>query len=101
MKVNYTNKKLNVEIDADSAKEAFKKLAEFQEVFDETSCGLCKGEEIQFVVRNVEGNDYYELKCRSCGGKLAFGQHKSGNSLFPKRKEHYETKGWHKWKPES
>lgn len=100
MKVTYTNKKLNVEIDENSAKDVFKRLAEFQEVFDETNCGLCGNENLQFVVRTVEGNDYYELKCKDCNGKLAYGQHKSGGSLFPKRKDHYESKGWHKWKPE-
>ena len=99
MKVNYTtlNKRLNVEIDAESVKDVFKKLAEFQEVFDESNCGLCKSDNLQFVVRTVDSNDYYELRCKGCSAKLAFGQLKAGGSLFPKRKEHYESKGWHKW----
>jgi len=98
MKIRYTTKnhKLQCEIDGD-VKEAFKQLAEFQEVFDETSCKLCKSENIHFVVRTIEGNDFYELKCRDCFGKLAFGQHKVGNSLFPKRKVEGSTQGWHKW----
>ena len=96
MKVNYTKNNLNVEINAETAKDAFKKLAEFQEVFGESSCGMCKNTDLQFVVRTVDGNDYYELKCL-CGAKLAYGQHKSGGSLFPKRKDHYETRGWYKW----
>ncbi len=105
MKINYqTKNRLNVEINVDSAKDAFKKLAEFQEVFDESQCGLCRSNDLQFIVRTVDGNDYYELKCQSCFGKLAYGQHKSEGSLFPKRKladgsydkEHY---GWHKWTP--
>ena len=104
MKINYTtrNKRLNVEIDSDSAKDAFKKLSEFQEVFDESNCGQCNNDDLQFIVRTVEGNDYYELKCKACGAKLAFGQHKSGGTLFPKRKLEdgtfdYKNKGWHKW----
>lgn len=97
MKINYTNKKLAVEIESDSVKDAFKQLAEFQEVFDESNCGLCSNDDLQFVVRTVEGNDFYELRCRKCSGKLAFGQHKTGGSLFPKRKEHASSKGWHKW----
>ncbi|PIR63096.1 MAG: hypothetical protein COU64_06435 [Candidatus Pacebacteria bacterium CG10_big_fil_rev_8_21_14_0_10_40_26] len=104
MKVNYKtmNQRLSVEIDAESAKDVFKKLAEFQEIFDESCCGLCKNEDLQFIVRTVDGNDYYELKCNKCYGKLAFGQHKSGGSLFPKRKKDDgsfdgENKGWHKW----
>ena len=104
MTINYTtkNQRLNVEIDSDSAKDAFKKLSEFQEVFDESNCGQCNNDDLQFIVRTVEGNDYYELRCKSCGAKLAFGQHKSGGTLFPKRKLangefDKENKGWHKW----
>jgi hypothetical protein len=97
MKIKYTtkNQRLNVEINSDSVKEAFKELALFQEVFDEKYCQLCKNDDLQFVVRTVEGNDYYELKCKNCFAKLTFGQHKSGNTLFPKRKE--GTNGWFKW----
>ncbi len=104
MKVQYTSKnnRLNVEIQSESVKDTFKKLAEFQEVFDEQNCGICKNDNIQFIVRTVENNDYFELKCRSCNAKLAFGQHRSGGSLFPKRKlangsYDYQTKGWFKW----
>ena len=103
MKINYTtkNQRLNVSIETDSVKETFKKLAEFQEVFDEHCCGLCQNEDLQFIVRTVDGNDYYELKCKKCFAKLAFGQHKSGGSLFPKRKNadgtYSESKGWHQW----
>ncbi len=108
MEITYKtkNERLKVEVEASSAKEAFKKLAEFQEVFDESNCGLCNGEELQFIVRTVDGNDYYELKCKSCGAKLAFGQHKTGDSLFPKRKAadgsyDNKTRGWFKWSPQS
>jgi len=92
MKIKYTskNQRMNVEIDSDSVKDTFKKLAEFQEVFDESSCTLCNNDDLQFVVRTVDGNDFYELKCKKCSAKRAFGQHKSGGSLFPKN-------GWHKW----
>ena len=53
------------------------------------------------MVRSVEGNDYYELRCGNCGGILSFGQHKKGGTLFPKRKDdnnnYLPNKGWHKW----
>jgi hypothetical protein len=107
MKINYqTKNRLSVDIETDSAKDAFKKLAEFQEVFDESQCGLCKNNDLQFIVRTVDGNDYYELKCKACFAKLAYGQHKSGGSLFPKRKLadgsfDREHKGWHKWTPDN
>ena len=104
MKIKYTtrNNRLTAEITSDSVKETFKKLSEFQEIFDEPCCGLCQNENLKFNVRTVEANDYYELKCSKCFAKLAFGQHKSGGSLFPKRKladGSYDTQhqGWHKW----
>lgn len=104
MKIKYTtkNQRMCIEIDNDSVKDAFKHLAEFQEVFDQEACGLCKSDNLQLVVRTVDSNDYYEIKCRDCGAKLAFGQHKSGGSLFPKRKRQdgsydAEGQGWHKW----
>ena len=104
MKISYTtkNNRLQCEIDAESVKEVFKKLAEFQEIFDEDKCGSCGSEDISFQVRTVEGNDFYELKCNKCFSKLAYGQHRMGNSLFPKRKLadgsfDKENKGWHKW----
>ena len=104
MKIKYTtkNQRMSIEIENDSIKDSFKHLAEFQEVFDQESCGLCQGEDLQMVVRTVENNDYYEIKCKSCTAKLAFGQHKAGGSLFPKRKRvdggyDLEGQGWHKW----
>ena len=99
MKIQYTtkNQRLNVQIESDSVKEVFKELAKFQEIFDEENCQLCKNDNLQFIVRTVEGNDYYELKCNDCFGKLSFGQHKTGNTLFPKRKVEDSKYGWHKW----
>ncbi len=106
MKINYStkNNQINVEFDANSIKEAFKNLAEFQEIFDESNCGSCNSENIRFLVRNVDGNDYFELRCKDCFSKLAFGQHKNGEGLFPKRKLadgsfDSQNKGWHKWIP--
>jgi hypothetical protein len=102
MKVKYTvNNKLEFELEGTGQKEVFKELALIQEIFGEESCGLCKSTNFKFVVRNVDGNDYYELRCNDCGGILSFGQHKKGGTLFPKRKDdegnYLPTKGWHKW----
>ncbi len=104
MKIRYTtkNQRMSIEIDNDSIKDAFKHLAEFQEVFDQEACGLCKSDNLQMIVRTVDSNDYYEIRCRDCTAKLAFGQHKTGGGLFPKRKKQdgsydSESKGWHKW----
>lgn len=105
MKVIYKpNDKLQFELEGSGQKEIFKELAIIQEVFSEEKCGLCGSTNFRFVVRNVDGNDYYELRCQDCGGILAFGQHKKGGTLFPKRKDDnnnwLDHGGWHKWQKE-
>jgi len=102
MKVKYKiGDKLEFELDGAGQKEIFKELALIQEIFAEESCGLCGSKDLRFIVRNVDGNDYYELRCNSCGAILAFGQHKKGGTLFPKRKDddgnYLPNRGWHKW----
>jgi hypothetical protein len=102
MKVTYkANDKLSFELEAAGQKEIFKELALIQEIFSEDKCGLCKTTNLKSIVRNVEGNDYYELRCMDCGAVLSFGQHKKGGTLFPKRKDDENNwlpnNGWHKW----
>ena len=78
MKVNYQTKngRLSVQLEGDSQKEIFEQISRFQEVFEETACGKCGSENIRFVVRNVDDNLYYELRCADCGARLSFGSHK-------------------------
>jgi hypothetical protein len=104
MKVKYTaNDKLQFEVEGAGQKEIFKEIALIQEIFGEEKCGICGNSSIRYIVRNVEGNDYYELRCNEskCGGILSFGQHKKGGTLFPKRKDddnnYLPNRGWHKW----
>lgn len=102
MKVKFKpSAKLEFELEGAGQKELFKELATVQEIFSEEKCGACKKDNIKFVVRNVEDNDYYEMRCLSCGAALSFGQHKKGGTLFPKRKDEngnwLEDGGWHKW----
>lgn len=102
MKLNYkVNSKLSFEIEAEGQKEIFKELSSLQEIFGEENCDLCKSENLKFSVRNVDSNDYYELRCLDCGATLSFGQHKKGGTLFPKRKDENNNwlkhKGWYKW----
>lgn len=104
MKLNYrVSDKLSFELSGEGQKEIFKELASLQEIFGEESCGLCKSHNIRYVVRNVDGNDYYELRCADCGAILAFGQHKKGGTLFPRRKDDegkwLPNRGWHKYTP--
>lgn len=106
MKVIYNvNNKLAFELEGSGQKEIFKELALIQEIFGEERCGLCNKDNLRFIVRNVDGNDYYELRCGDCGAILAFGQHKKGGTLFPKRKDdegnYLPNKGWHKWTKDS
>lgn len=109
MKVNKSsNGTVTVQAEGDTVKAVWKQLAILEEVFCEKQCGKCQGNDLRFVVRNVDDNDFYELHCKNpkCRAKLAFGAHKKGESLFPKRKtEDEETKkevylpdnGWQKW----
>lgn len=104
MKVKYkANEKLEFEVEGSGQKELFKELSAIQEIFGEECCGMCKHTGIKFAVRNVEGNDYFELKCSKCGATLSFGQHKKGGTLFPKRKnesgDYMPNNGWYKWEP--
>ncbi len=101
---NTPNGRMSAELEADTQTELFKQVSRFQEVFEETTCGKCGSNNIKFVVRNVDDNFYYELRCKDCGAKLAFGCHKTGGGLFPKRKEGDEwlpDNGWVKWNPKT
>lgn len=108
MKVLYkASEKLTFELEGSGQKELFKEMAMIQEIFSESCCGMCNKTNIKFIVRNIDGNDFYELRCPDCGAILAFGQHKKGGTLFPKRKDdegnNLPNRGWHKWnvKPEA
>ena len=72
MKVTYTtkNNRLTAEIEGDSPRDVFSSIATFQEVFEEAVCGKCGAENVKFVVRNVDDNLYYEIRCLGCGARL-------------------------------
>jgi hypothetical protein len=106
MKVIYSaSNKLSFELEGSGQKEIFKELALIEEIFSENQCGLCNKSNIKHSIRNVDDNNYYELRCGDCGAVLAFGQHKKGGTLFPKRKDdngnYLPNRGWYKWTPES
>lgn len=67
--------------------EVFKQLSEFSETFQDSCCGACKSENIDYVVRKVEDNEFYEMVCRNsqCRAKLSFGHSKADSKLYPKR----------------
>jgi DNA-directed RNA polymerase subunit RPC12/RpoP len=105
MKINYKAGRINVELEGDTQKDLFSQLSSFQEVFDEDTCGKCGGQNIRFVVRDVDENSYYEIRCKDCGGRLEFGQVKKGGGLFPRRKDKEGSwlpdNGWVKWNPKT
>jgi len=105
MKVTYNTDKMSVELEGETQRDLFGQLAAFQEVFDETLCKKCDSTNVKFVVRQVEDNEYYELKCQDCGAKLAFGCMKKGGGLFPKRKDPegnwLNDRGWVKYNRET
>lgn len=90
MKAHLRCNGVTFEVEGASQKELFKNLAALQEVFAETTCGVCGSDEVRFAVRTVEENDYHEMVCcasgEQCGARLSFGQAKKGGTLFPIRK---------------
>lgn len=95
--------RLVFEIDGKSQKDIFEQLASIQEVFSFTKCEKCQSTDLKFVVREVEGNKFYELRCqnRQCRARLSFGSHKVGETLFAKKKDGggnwLADSGWVRW----
>lgn len=108
MKVSYTTRsgRMVAEIENDTVKGLFDDIGTFQEVFD-CVCGKCGGDELKFVTRTIDENDYHELRCENptCRAKLSFGAHKKGGGLFPRRKDADDAwlpdGGWMKWNPQT
>lgn len=86
------NGRLTIEVDAASVPQAIEKLAIIDEVFGETECGQCHSKDIYFTFRNPEGNAYYGMRCKTCGGDLWIHQHRDGKGMYIKRSE--GKNGW-------
>lgn len=105
MKLNYTKGQFSVEFDADTQKDMFSQIASFQEVFGEEKCGKCGCTDLKYMMRTIDDNEFYELKCQSqtCGARLAYGANKKGGGLFPKKRDENKkpipNDGWIVWKP--
>ena len=105
MKFTCSLGKITAEIEGDSVRDVFESISQVQEVFGENCCGKCGNDDVKFVVRTVDENNYYEIRCNSCKAKLAFGADKKGGGLFPKRKDPdgnwLPDNGWMKWNPKT
>lgn len=96
---------LTFEVTGEEQKAVFRELAEIQETFANTTCGRC-GSEARFLVRVVEDNDFYEMRCTNpkCRARLHYGVNKKGGGVFPKRKtddgKYHQFGGWMVWNKE-
>jgi hypothetical protein len=111
MKVRLRFGNVELEAEGETHRDVFKELSSMIEVFRSESCGLCGKDNSIFIVRRVadpksKGKkefEYYERRCltKDCRGRLAYGQHNEGGSLFPKRKteagEFMPNRGWFRW----
>jgi hypothetical protein len=103
MKAHFKSRtgRIVVEVEGASVKALFKEIAQVQEILDaDSQCGACGSADIKFRVRTVAENDYYELVCDGCGAALSFGQRRTGDGLYPKRKTEsgpVPDRGWVKY----
>jgi len=91
-----------LETTAEGVKDAIKAMSEYVEFFGVAECGKCKSKALAAQhSQDKDGNDYYKLRCTHCGAVLDFGQHRSGGTLFVKRKDKegnwLPDNGWYKW----
>lgn len=101
MELTWHTDKLAIKVEGKDSKDVFTSLAGVVEVFSHTVCGACDSTSIIPIVREKDGNHYYEMKCRDCGAVLAYGQKRADGTLFPKRKDKegnwLPNRGWVKW----
>ena len=95
------SERLTLEVEGENQKELFENMAKVQEVFNEETPPGAKGLNTRYVVRVVDDNKFYEMRCQETGQVLSFGCHKKGNTLFPKRRDDsgqtVGKNGWHKY----
>ena len=84
----FVGEQMSVEVEGVDTKELFRQIGQLQEVFGNTVCGLCGGKAVPSF-RMAQEFSYYEMRCtnsKGCGARLAMGQAKKANQLFPTRK---------------
>jgi hypothetical protein len=98
-----------IEVKASSVCEAVDGMAEYEEVFGQKECGMCKSNVIVCNHRVTEnGDDYREWKCTACGAALPLHQYKKPREgclyiVRWRKKEDGGGKlpdnGWSRWTP--
>jgi len=97
------NGRFTFKVEAPTEKAGWERIAQLEDVFEaDDTCGCCGCTNIRHRVRTHQDNKYYELRCLECNAQLSFGQHKTGDTLFPKRSNEsgpLPNRGWYKWQP--
>lgn len=101
MKVRYRLANAEIEVDGRDTKDTFSQISNAVEVFGQGVCGACGCKDVIPVMREVQGNNFYEMRCTKCGATLSFGQRKQDGALYPRRKgkdgEYLDNYGWVKF----
>jgi hypothetical protein len=87
VKIRVQVNKTWIEVDVQNPKDAFKQIHQYAELFSFSECGLCHSPNVSPSVRDHDGNEYYSIRCGDCSAELSMGQHKTGNTLFVKRRD--------------
>lgn len=78
--------KVNVTVEAANDKELIEQTSFWEEVAGRAKrCDACDAPEIRLSHRNVNGNDFYALRCTKCGAELKIGQRKAGGFFIKDR----------------
>jgi hypothetical protein len=80
---------ITVKVSGNTHTEIFDGMSQAQEVFGTGECGACQNKDIRYVVRENDGNKYYELHCTNpkCRARLPFGVSKAkAGELYPKKR---------------
>ena len=106
MKLIWNLAKGLVEVEGDTSKECFDRIADAAEIFNAISrCGACDSQNTAPIVRENKGVTFREAKCMDCGCTLGLGMKKADGSLFPKRKaadgSWMDHGGWHRYQPQA
>lgn len=84
---------VSVECESENSDDLFKQIAAAmsnQSFLGDSKCGACGTTNVQYVVRENDGFEFFEQHCKNkdCRARLSFGKGKEGSKeLYPKRCE--------------